>query len=1061
VNTNARRRRLAIGTLLLIVSGASSGADASDTEYLKIRRLLGVRQYAQALAAATEEARADPRSRRTLEALVEAGDGAGTSASAVRVLEELRDQDPANPYPHYALGLAAQNTKEYTQALAAFRRAIALAPDLALASREIAYTHRLLGTLDEAARELAAPLALDPENATAHYGLGFVFGFRGDVPAALAHLDRALARDPDLLDAYRYAAQLRFRAGDLQGALRLSRELQVRAAARNEPLLEAIALNTQAAASLRLAAYDDAVAAYQDALARQRELGDRQGQWSSLDGLGVAYDNLGQHDTARTWHREALAVAALLSNETWKATTLHNLGVTYAGERDFVRARAQYGQALDLRRTLGDRQGQAYTLRDLGMSHLREGDPARARPYLEAASAIAETVHDAMLHAVIENALAEICERSGSLEEAVRRYEQARNEAERIGYAEVAWRAERGLGSVSAARERWPEADNHYACAVETVELIRKNVRSREARMAFLQGRMAAYEEAVALQHRWHERAPAEGHDWRALQYAEKAKARTFLDLLADAQMEPPDGARPPLVEAEGLGSTLGRNERLVEFMIGDEISYAWLLGGGAVHMAILPARAVLERKVERYRALIGRPPTRAEAVPEALRLGRDLYSTLLGPFAAELSGATRVVVVPDGVLHYVPFETLVRAVDAHGRPQYVLDAYDVSYAPSASVLSALNRRPPASPPFDLLAYGDPALTPAPAERSASMRAAPPGPLLHARREIDAIAGLFPAERRRVRLGSEASERSFKEEDLSRFRIVHLATHGRTDARVPARSGLLLSPGAATEDGVLRAVEILKLDLGADLVVLSACGSGLGRLVRGEGLVGLTRAFLHAGARRVVVSLWNVDDEKTADLMKTFYGRLRQGVPADRALREAKRELTRSDRPAYRFPYYWGSFVLIGATDDQRFGLVRPSVGAAPTGVGVAPCPSASAVRSLSIDSGAMIRNSVTRRGETVRTAGNDSMSASTNSEPRTSGRQSRVSARARPSTVMSPSRMLCSSTVAMGRRVGEWETTTIRDPAGSLRTASRTSRAWMLRATMGTPASRRAIWPT
>jgi CHAT domain-containing protein len=230
-----------------------------------------------------------------------------------------------------------------------------------------------------------------------------------------------------------------------------------------------------------------------------------------------------------------------------------------------------------------------------------------------------------------------------------------------------------------------------------------------------------------------------------------------------------------------------------------------------------------------------------------------------------------------------------------------------------------LNRRPPAAAErLDLLAYGDPPLPAVSRTALASARGGEWAPLPFARREVEAIAGLFPAASRRVRIGAEATESAIKQEDLARYRILHLATHGRTDERRPARSGLLFAPGDREEDGLLQGVEILNFELDADLVVLSACGSGLGRLIRGEGLVGLTRAFFYAGARRLVVSLWNVDDESTAALMRSFYRRLQAGAPSDRALREAKRELLRSDRPAFRFPYYWASFVLIGETAAQE-----------------------------------------------------------------------------------------------------------------------------------------------
>jgi CHAT domain-containing protein len=521
------------------------------------------------------------------------------------------------------------------------------------------------------------------------------------------------------------------------------------------------------------------------------------------------------------------------------------------------------------------------------------------------------------------------------------------------------------LGGVCEAEGRLTEAHGHYARAVEAIEATRRNVHEEGARTIFPQGKMAAYEGMVRLLHRLHRSAPSAGWDRQALEYAERARARTFLDRLAEARAElrkgmtagqlkeerrllreaariqklllreTPDETqragqekelavamdrleafedarrrqspeyaalrRPEPESIEAVQAQLDRREILVEFMLGDGASYAWLVSHRAVHMAVLPGRDRLERQVGRYRALIGRPPTR-DGVDESVRLGRALFETLFAGFGAALEGATSLTVVPDGALHYLPFETLIRGLDVGGAPRYLLESHDVTYVPSASALVSLNRRPegPAAR-LPLLAYGDP---------TGPVRARVP--LVHARREVESIARLYPPDLRRVRLGSDASERAFKREDLARFRILHLATHGMNDPQVPARSGLVLAPGGADEDGLLQGIEIVNLDLDADLVVLSACGSGLGRLVKGEGLVGVTRAFFYAGARRLVVSLWDVDDQSTATLMESFYRKLQGGRAPAWALRDAKREISRSDRPAHRFPYYWASFVMVG-----------------------------------------------------------------------------------------------------------------------------------------------------
>jgi CHAT domain-containing protein len=191
--------------------------------------------------------------------------------------------------------------------------------------------------------------------------------------------------------------------------------------------------------------------------------------------------------------------------------------------------------------------------------------------------------------------------------------------------------------------------------------------------------------------------------------------------------------------------------------------------------------------------------------------------------------------------------------------------------------------------------------------------------LPYTRAEVNEIAALFPPAERRVFLGAAAHEANVKAESLRDYRYVHFAAHALIDEERPARSGIVLSTqtGAteSKEDGALQMSEVMRLKLNADLVTLSACRTGLGQLLKGEGMIGLTRAFLYAGSESVVVSLWNVNDIATASLMKVFYKNLKQGLAKDEALRQAKLKLIRGRQQAWRHPYYWSAFVVVGDPD--------------------------------------------------------------------------------------------------------------------------------------------------
>jgi CHAT domain-containing protein len=283
-------------------------------------------------------------------------------------------------------------------------------------------------------------------------------------------------------------------------------------------------------------------------------------------------------------------------------------------------------------------------------------------------------------------------------------------------------------------------------------------------------------------------------------------------------------------------------------------------------------------------------------------------------------------LIVPDKSLAYLPFETLVAAKPSGASgSQYLIERFAIDYAPSASALAEVVgiQAPKQSQAF--VAFADPIYeadsqdkasssagkTNHLAERGLDLR-----PLPYTRTEANSIGALFPPTERKVFLGADASEQNVKSAPLVDYRYIHFATHGVVDEDMPSRSGVVLSlVGNDKEDGVLQMPEIMRLKLNADLVTLSACRTGLGEIVGGEGVLGLTRAFMYAGARSVVASLWNVNDTATAALMKSFYTNLKNGQPKDEALRQAKLSLIRGKQMTWRHPYYWAPFVLAGANN--------------------------------------------------------------------------------------------------------------------------------------------------
>jgi CHAT domain-containing protein len=393
----------------------------------------------------------------------------------------------------------------------------------------------------------------------------------------------------------------------------------------------------------------------------------------------------------------------------------------------------------------------------------------------------------------------------------------------------------------------------------------------------------------------------------------------------------------------------------LLEFLLGEKRSLAWVVSKEKVTVSVLPSQKEIEEQVAGYRKALSERATALtlqSSLAEIDRRGKALYASLFRPLAGAIPRGRTLIVVPDGALAYLPFETLVvRTI--HGpsgevRSRYLVEESATVYGPSASALDAIKLMNPQMPawPKTLLAFGDPiphthaplakaeaAAVPAqwgaaeqtPQNVAASQASAAAvlddytergfslTRLPYARDEVLGIGRLFPAAQRRIYLGEQAKEETVKSEKLDQYRYIHFASHGFIDETLPGRSGILFSRDTnSREDGVLQTGEIMRLKLNADLVTLSACSTGLGRLVKGEGILGLTRAFFYSGARNVAVSLWNVNDSATSTLMKAFYENLNRGLPKREALRQAKLSLLHSHNATWHHPYYWGAFVIVG-----------------------------------------------------------------------------------------------------------------------------------------------------
>ena len=637
-------------------------------------------------------------------------------------------------------------------------------------------------------------------------------------------------------------------------------------------------------------------------------------------------------------------------------------------------------------------------LQGMAASYEQLGEPQKAIEFLDQAIPIAEKAASGYAYRNLLSELGGNQEKLGNLDAAL----ASENKAlalihEAGGDPDSEWQVESRIAHIERALENNDQALEHYKKSISGIELLRSvALNTEEGRAGIVERSRATYAETADLLIDLHRRDEAleMAERGRARAFLDMlAEARVgiadeltldqrkqedaILSRVSSAQRKlwdqnaPSDEKKKNEAELNAAESDLEKlhlqirqtNPRyaslqypepidvqkiqskllddrtaLIEYLLGDKRSLAWVVTKDKITILILPARKDIEKRMAAYRKLLGERVsglTLEQSLTRINLLSGELYGLLFKPIEKDVRASKTLIVVPDGTLGYLPFEALV-TTSGHDKPTYLAEKFAIVYGPSASALvtvDAMNRQ--IMPRRDLLAFGDPVITvlnsfrktrsePSSSESVSKLHRSPPGEdyaergfslarLPYTRDEVLGIGEFFPPDQRQLYLGADAREETVKSEKLDDFRYIHFATHGFLDELHPGRSGILFSRAPESkEDGILQTGEIMRLKLNADIVTLSACSTGLGKLVTGEGVLGLTRAFFYAGARNVVVSLWNVNDSATATLMESFYLNLRRGLPKSEALRQAKLSILHNSQLLWRHPYFWAGFVLEG-----------------------------------------------------------------------------------------------------------------------------------------------------
>jgi len=783
---------------------------------------------------------------------------------------------------------------------------------------------------------------------------------------ALGHILSDTGRKQEALDLFETARSVLVGSGDL--------------------MAENTVLNSVARTYAELGDFESALPFSKLALENYATLGNKVAESFVLEATGLYYLGAGDFNNARLLLQRALRGFEGLANTRAEADSWLALGTVQQSLGDPKAAFADLNRSLELSRVSGDRGRQASALLALGRLREDTGDNAAALEFYQESLVLYRAIDDRFGEIATLYHMAKCLRRTGDIERSIANSELAIDSIEKL---------RTGLTSFGLRSQYFASTRQHFDVYIDS--LMHANPVSSA----------------------------------KAFEFSERARARTLLDSIGEAQISISESIDPDLVKREtslaaaidgkseqytqllsaspnskelaGLSDELRRlnaefdelqgqlrtrssqyaglvqpqllklteiqnqllddRSLLLEYSLGDENSYLWAVTREDFGSYVLPRRTEIDKKVRRLRDLMTAPAPLSGEKPADFQtrfkaaqaqypeVAAELSRILFGPVADRLD-ERRLIIVAEGALQYLPFGALPTPQSIRNSSfTPLIVEHEIVNLPSASTLALIRREAPrrGNPDRTIAVFADPVFQASdsrvrkPAARVPSTpqtnpargagRTAPTASLAQAlrgsdavgikidlprltatRQEADAILAMVPEDRRMAALGFNATKAAAMNPDLQRYRIVHFATHTILNDDHPDLSSLVLSlvdEKGNPQSGFLRLRDMYNLHLAAELVVLSACDTALGKEVKGEGLMSMVRGFMYSGTPRVLASLWKVDDEATAELMKEFYKNLLQsGLTPAAALRQA--QITQMQKKSRQSPYYWAGFQLQG-----------------------------------------------------------------------------------------------------------------------------------------------------
>ncbi|MCU0545447.1 MAG: tetratricopeptide repeat protein [Oscillatoriaceae cyanobacterium Prado104] len=730
---------------------------------------------------------------------------------------------------------------------------------------------------------------------------------------------------------------------------------------------EAVTLSNIGAIYSELGEKQKALEYYNQSLSLSQTAENRALQVNIFNRIGAVYSDLRKPEKAVEYYHQSLHLSRAAGDRIGEATALNNIGRIYDDAGNRQAALKYFDRALSLRRETGDRNGTASTLKNIGLVYLKLGEKQKALAYFSESLVLSRAGGNRVIEAVTLFGMAAAKRDLSKLNDAIEDIEAA---------IEIIENLRTKIASRELRSSYFATVQDYYEFYIDLLMQLHKNQpksgydakalaaseRSRaRSLLELLKEAKTNIREGISsdlLQQEQQLQQQLDDIEKRRIELVSTANPqpdavesidKKRLELLQQYQQNQTQirNASPryasltqpqPLTLREIQKNILDKNTILLQYSLGEKQSYLWVVASTGITSYELPKRADIETAAKNFRDTVTNP--RYRDIPKRVaEASANLSELILQPAAASL-GDKRLLIVPDGVLHYTAFAALSLAKTAEPNANnFLIARHEIITLPSASTLAILRQnyadRKQANQTLAILAdpvfsLDDERVKEKVARSTAenletnnlglnrSLRDSnmswPPQRLPFTRQEADIILALIPTASTSQNFGLAASRNAATDRSLANYEILHFATHGIANSQNPELSGILMSmvdDKGNLVNGFLRLTDIFNLKLAAKLVVLSACQTGLGQNVKGEGMVGLTRGFMYAGAQRVAVSLWNVDDEGTSVLMQKFYQKMIQEKLAPAAaLRAAQLEMMQQSK--WISPYYWAAFMLQG-----------------------------------------------------------------------------------------------------------------------------------------------------